>query len=750
MPDGLARENPALWGADPTPGIVAVEFDGGSRVTVFRRNGGEIIRETDTWPPFLYLESPELLGAGDGPVEIAHLDGPWDYRALALFPSWDDLSRAVTRLQKITGKSPRSLDGPFYWVADPVQQYLMWSGRTFYKGLRFEDLLRLQIDIETAVTPGFEFPNPGREADRITLVSLADSTGWEASLRSDRLDEAAMIAELNRLVAERDPDVIEGHNLFNFDLPYLEARAKRHRLRLTWGRDGSAVRSRSSQFSAAERIVAYTRYDVYGRQVIDTLFLVQLYDVTTRELPDFGLKSVARHLGLASDERTYVAAGELAGLAETDMETLVRYGLDDVRETREVARVLGQSHFHQAQMFPFSHQNTVVRGTATRIDALLLREYLRQRHAVPKPPPKRSFAGGYTDVFVTGVVGPVVQCDVRSLYPSILLVFGIRPSKDDLDVFLGLLRDLTRRRLEAKDRARVAPAEERSALEALQSTFKVLINSFYGYLGFPQGHFADFDAAERVAAEGRRLIRLVLEELRRRGAQPVEVDTDGVYFVPPPDALGREGEFVRGLGSALPEGIELEFAGRYRAMFSYRPKNYVLLTEDGELQIRGSGLRSRGIEKFQRVFLEEMFRALLEGRTDEIPKIKERFLEDLRAHRWTPEWFAKTETLHDSLEVYRKKRERNARNASAAYELALASGRPYRPGDQVTYYVTGDSPKVRVFEAARLASEWDPAHPDENTAYYAAKLEALYRKFRPFWDRDGGPKGRQAELFAEG
>ncbi len=735
------HENPALFGADPKEGIVSVEVVGDDRVRLYLRTPEGVGTEEDRFAPFLLLEGEDLLAGWSGPVRTEPLAGPWEYRTLALFPGWAALEGALRHLRKKTGKTPRAPDAPFYFVSDPVQQYLMTTGRTLYKGLRFEHILRLQLDIETAVSPGFEFPNPQREGDRITLISVSDSTGWEVSLRGDRMDEAGMIRELTRWIRERDPDVIEGHNLFNFDLPYLEARAARHRVGLTWGRDGSKVRSRRSQFSAAERIIAYRRYDVHGRHVIDTLFLVQLYDVGTRELESFGLKSVARHLGVAAEDRTYVGRAEIPGLAERDMERLTRYGLDDVRETREVSRVLGQSHFYQAQMFPLSHQNVVVRGTATRIDSLLLREYLRQRHAIPRPPEKKPFAGGYTDVFVTGVVGPIVHCDVRSLYPSILLSFGIRPSRDDLGVFPRLLRDLVDRRLEAKRRMQAAPTpEERTFYEALQGTFKVLINSFYGYLGFPQGHFADFEAAARVTAEGRRLIREILDGLRRRGAVPVEVDTDGVYFVPPADRRGPEAEeeLVRELSRELPEGIELELAGRYKAMFSHKAKNYVLLTYDGEIRIKGSGLRSRGIEKFQRVFLEEMFRALLEGRPEDVPRIKERFLDDLRNHRWTPKWFAKTETLHDSLDVYRKKRERSSRNASAAYELALASGRPYQPGDQVTYYVTGTRPNVRVFESARLASEWDPRNPDENTAYYAKKLEALCKKFEPYWRTGAG------------
>ena len=53
-------------------------------------------------------------------------------------------------------------------------------------------------------------------------------------------------------------------------------------------------------------------------------------------------------------------------------------------------------------------------------------------------------------------------------------------------------------------------------------------------------------------------------------------------------------------------------------------------------------------------------------------------------------------------------------------------------GDQVTYYVTGTKKSVRVFEAAKPVSQWDPEKPDENVEYYAKKLEDLYKKFLPF------------------
>ena len=61
----------------------------------------------------------------------------------------------------------------------------------------------------------------------------------------------------------------------------------------------------------------------------------------------------------------------------------------------------------------------------------------------------------------------------------------------------------------------------------------------------------------------------------------------------------------------------------------------------------------------------------------------------------------KTETLQDSLDTYRSKIGDNSRNLAAAYELALKAERPYLPGDQISYYVTGrrrDRERERIGE----------------------------------------------------
>ena len=89
----------------------------------------------------------------------------------------------------------------------------------------------------------------------------------------------------------------------------------------------------------------------------------------------------------------------------------------------------------------------------------------------------------------------------------------------------------------------------------------------------------------------------------------------------------------------------------------------------------------------------------------------------------------KTDTLQDSLDKYRAKIGAGGRNRAAAYELALASGRNYKPGEQISYYIKATPKKVAAYEAAKLASDFDPENRDENVDYYVAKLDELVKKF---------------------
>jgi DNA polymerase I len=734
-------ENTILFGADPTPGIVAVEPSGDRAMKIYRRDeGGALRAEEASFQPFLWLK--ENIG---GDVELIAQSGELDFRVLARCRGW-------RHFQDLRASLKENNTAHFAY-ADPVQQYLAESGRTLFKDLVFEDLRRMQVDIETYCAEGFEFPSAERESDHLMAIAISDSSGWEEFILIDRASvaasEKAALEKLTALIHDRDPDVIEGHNLFKFDLPYLITRAKLRKVKLAWGRDGSIPLTRASRVQIAERTIAYPKCEVFGRHVVDTYLLAQFYDVGTRELEGFGLKDVAKHFGVEGggaesakaevqtprSARTYLSGRGIQEAYVNDPKSFASYALDDVRETRAISDLLSRSYFTQAQIFPYNFQDVIVRGNATKIDALFLREYLRRAHAIPEFPVSRGFEGGYTDIFFTGVAKDVWHCDVASLYPSVMLRFDCFPVADQLGIFRGLLGNLRSFRLEAKARMREAEGKpdrvrEYNTSSALQATFKILINSFYGYLGFPQAHFGDFDAAATVTAKGRELLRAMVDWLRERGARVIEIDTDGIYFVPPDGAT--EKALHEGLSAILPEGIEVEFDARYAAMFSYKAKNYALLKADGSLLLKGGALKSRGLELFQREYLESMIRLLLEDRAAEIPALRDALERAIRERSIPIEELAKNDTLQDSLGQYQKKISGAARNRSAAYELALKSGRDYQPGDQIKFYITGTKKNVAVHQAAKMLSEWKADARDENVEYYVAKLNDLADKYAEF------------------
>jgi len=719
------EKNEILFGVDPTPRIVAIELGETGTVKVYRREkDGSTMTDVEPFHPFVWADAD----VADLGIEADKLKGDLKFSWLITVDSWKELI-ALRNGLKNAGRD-------FFAFTDPVQHYLTATGRTLFKDLPFEELKRMQLEVLA-------------NDEHIMSIALSDNTGWEELIVVDpkktEESERNAIKRLTALIKERDPDVIEGHNLFRSDLAYLVTRAKKLKTKLDWGRSGGFLRSRPSRLQIAEKTIDYPKFAMDGRHFVDTFLLAHFYDVGMRSLAGFERTDVARHFGFCDEEVSALGGKELDRAYIDNNETFKRRVLCGVRETRGVSELLSPSYFIQAQVFPYNYQDVIVRGNATRINGLFLREYFRQKHSIPELPLPQSFEGGYTDIFFTGVAHNVWHCDVASLYPSIMLQFDCFPQSDRLQIFRNLLTDLRKFRLEAKAKVRAAknPGEQRH-LQAFQNTFKILINSFYGYLGFAQGHFADFDAAARVTQTGRDLLKKMIEWLKKHGAKVIEVDTDGIYFVPP-DKIDI-GELQEGLASELPQGVEIELDEQFAAMFSYKAKNYALLTKDGDVIIKGGALKSRGLEKFQRVFLEEMIKLIMQGRPEAIVDLRSQFERKIRNREWKIDMLMKTDTLQDSLEKYRAKIAGSARNRAAAYELALASRRTYKPGDQISYYIKSTPKKVPAYEAARFASDFDPQNRDENVDYYIAKLDELVKKFSRLTATASAPKQESLAL----
>ena len=745
--------NDLLFGKDKEQGIVGAYQLSDTHIRVFNRDNGMVRFHDELVFPFFFLSDSSLL---DGFVPedkdkfwMVKLGGSNYYQCLVIFKSWKNQRGAIEFINKKrysntseTQNSTISYDSNslVYNKGDAVTQYLLQSGKTMFKGMMFDDLYRIQLDIETNYDPtrkrsgGFT----GNE-EEVIIVSLSDSRGWESVIHSKYSSEKQLLEELIALITKLDPDVIEGHNIFNFDLPYLQRRCERHGIPFAIGRNGMLPKTYPASIRFAERSIDYAFCDIPGRHVIDTLFLVQSYDVSKRSMQSYGLKAVAKHFGFASPDRTYIDYKDIASLWKSNHEKLLAYALDDVRETRALSSLLSGSNFYLAQMLPYTYAMTARIGQAAKIEVLLVREYLRRKQSIPKPTAGQQHYGGYTEVFLKGILGPIVYADVESLYPSIMLSYNICPKSDELQVFPGVLNDLKELRFKAKARARDENELGHTSLaanfDAMQSSFKILINAMYGYLGFNSGIFNDFVEADKVTSTGQSIAKKMIFEFVERGCKVIEVDTDGILFIPPPDITSEMAEktLVSEVSNLMPQGINIGFDGRFKKMISYMKKNYALLGYDNVMTLKGSSLTSRSGEKFGSDFVRRGFEMLLSEDIDGLHYLFTEYKGKIQRHEVDVSDFSRTETLKYSLEQYLEDIKSGKRSKSITYEIVIKSGMEIAKGERITFYVAGSGTGNASWDKGKLASEWNKERPDENTYFYLKRLDEHCQKFLPFF-----------------
>ena len=130
------EENTLLFGSDPTARIVAIELGDTGTVKVYRREkDGSTTADIEPFHPFVWCDSDVT----DLNIEAEKLAGDLRYGWRISVNSWKELI-ALRNGLKSAGRS-------FFALSDPVQHYLTSTGRTLFKGLPFEELRRLQLEV---------------------------------------------------------------------------------------------------------------------------------------------------------------------------------------------------------------------------------------------------------------------------------------------------------------------------------------------------------------------------------------------------------------------------------------------------------------------------------------------------------------------------------------------------------------------------------------------------------------------------
>src|SRR5436305_2308334 len=186
------EKNTLLFGADPTPRIVAIELGETGTVKVYRREAdGLTIADVEPFRPFVWCDS-DVIDLG---IEAEKLQSDLNYGWLVTVDSWKELISLRNGL-KNAGRD-------FFAFTDPVQHYLTATGRTLFKDLPFEELKRMQLEVLSAAEGGGD--------EHIISIALSDNSGWEELIvvdpRNVEESEHAAIKRLTNLVKQRDPDV---------------------------------------------------------------------------------------------------------------------------------------------------------------------------------------------------------------------------------------------------------------------------------------------------------------------------------------------------------------------------------------------------------------------------------------------------------------------------------------------------------------------------------------------------------------
>lgn len=738
-----------LEGKNPEQDIVGIDAERNGKVLLYYKDGTS---KVDKVSPFIYLKRK----IADNPdVMVSELNGEGHYKYIAVFKT---MQSYYTKLKYLNNTYGWDSD-EFYVVKDITRQYLIQSGKTMFKGMVFSDLNRVQLDIETYGFTGF--PDPEKKADEIFCIQIKNGENIHVlqSILPDCEDisgceyfdnEPDLLRRFIYLIQEIDPDTIEGHNIYAFDLPYIITRCDRYDIPLEIGRGKKIPHSKKGRFRVAERMLDLDKITIPGRSIVDTYFLVMLYDVFKRDMPSHGLKQSAIYFGFADEDREYIQGDKIQELAKSDPRRVIEYAIDDVVETDHLCNTLGKSSFYLTKMLPDTFQGNMLSGNGVKIESLFLREYLRHRHALPKRGESKKFQGALSEALQVGVFGPVVYADVASLYPSIMLNYDIQPKSDTLQIFQPLLKSLTDMRLKTKAESGEAKKNGddtlHSELFAREQSYKIVINSFYGVLGFQYFMFNDYDEAERVTAIGREILLLMTKTIEDRGGLVINMDTDGAVFVPPDTVhVGPEPvegkiwdvDFVRSITEAMPTGISIDFDGRYKQILCYKAKNYALLDHDDKVKYKGSAFKSRSMVPFGKTFIGATIHNILHKEHSSITSDYRRLYHRIINMKMGIDEIKRNDRLNDSLEEYKKKVELGAGNGgrarSAHYELGLKHG--LNKGDRVEYYISTHG--KGSYHSARLASEFNN---DYSVKEYLKIFNSVTERFQPFF---GGEEFRQ-------
>lgn len=607
----------ALNGSDKTERIIAVELDGNDDVFFIERNG-VIIQERR--PHTFWFVSPTKKD-----ITYQQLEGGLHYSYI-----YKTTTKAAIEAERRSN--------PNTWnVWDAAEETMVLNGSSLFKGMELFDLSVLSIDIESYGLLQMK----RKEIYVISCTLWKDGKITRKQFCEDEFKtQKELIESWCEWVREVDPTVITGWNVLGYDLPYIHAVAKKCKAKIELGRDGSSmyVPKRDSNFPVdGSQNWTFLDIRIFGRHIVDSMFAAVRYDIG-KKFPNWKLKSVMNvlHEEVLKDKENGKALGpaeqrilEVMAVREfydaatirdnwhdpVEREKIKRYCLHDGDDALNFFHIAMPAYFKLCQTIPRRLSELVNRRTGGAINLMFVRAYLQAGHSLPKASDVYPYQGAISEGYA-GIYKEVIKWDVASLYPSIMLLHKVAPTgKDPLNAFQKILNHLTTERLKNKH---LAATTGDAAYQDLSDAQKIVINSFYGFLGTKGLLFNSPDKAEFITEKGRDILVEGLEWAKSKGYTLVNCDTDSFSFtVGRPVGDEEQKEMLKEFNQLYDDQIKWEDDGYFKGVIVAKAKNYILY--DGKkIKVKGAALKAPSKEPAIREMMKRMFDSFL-GITDEVP-----------------------------------------------------------------------------------------------------------------------------------
>ena len=600
--------------------------------------------------------------------------------------------------------------------------------------MKFEELVRLHIDVQFGQA-GRKKRNKKKLEEQIFVITLADSDGNEYTFNTHKHDERTVLENCIQRINTINPDIIEGYDLFGSILPALNRACERSQISFAIGRDGSDMRTPAGYSGANAGEAEWLSFDVFGRHLVDLLTLAENEIDVKRFEHSFTLNSLAKHFGIPIGKEKQIPNQQISEEWSHRPNNIKDKSIRNVRIARDLYNQLSPPLFYLAQICPFNYRMLTQLSATSRIESLILREYVRQKFSVSRANENSRSMIIPSEVFYTGVFSDVLYVELEGIHSSTILDKNIKPKTDELNVFLPLLKNLSALKQNVSDLMTKETQQFQESEQKLKA-IKRLIDSFHLYLGSSRGLFNDPEQAEFVMTASREILKEIFHQAELFNATVIQSDNNGMFILPPNNVVGEENQknFVERLSSTLPEGTTLILLHQYKKMLSYRKNNYALLDQNNNVFIKGNNLISRGMEHFLKIFIQRLVECIL---TNDIKRMHHTYATahtQVMQHKWTPLDFCRTDIVRTDTETYKKEIQSGQINVSPAMEAAVRSSLFLKANSKVSYYFTGSEAGIVLARSSRLIDEWNPNQPDENTAFYLARLNEAVGKFREFFE----------------